>query len=172
MLTPRVRKPWRCWLKFRHNVPFLNSKLDVRFTLQPDTDIRLGLSLEPLFYRHPDGRLFCAPEQTLSDGVSDPPLAQFRVERYGAAYWAARIHDAAYQGVLLQLGPSNHWVGAQLDKDGRDTLLLDAMAEIGCYTPLIRQAIYEAVKLEGTAAWMGDIASAMPKIIVPTAWPT
>lgn len=115
------------------------------------SDGRNFMLLNSVEYVAKDGSRWVIPSGATSDGASTPREVWDIIPPFGAYWRAAFLHDAAYRNTLLDSGGRV----ANLPKERCDDLLNDAME--ACGVDIIdRQAIYQAVRLAGGAAFAGD----------------
>jgi hypothetical protein len=123
--------------------------------------------LEPLYYGGRNGKLYCAPQGLSTDQLSSPHPIWSIVPPIGKGLRGAWIHDAGYHRILLEWS-GVRWIGAQLDKQGIDTLLHDGMLDDGASEKFAETA-YLGVHLGGAASFAEDTGNAMERFIVPPA---
>lgn len=120
-----------------------------RTLITMSSDGRDDVLQQPLHFRSHDGTLYRVPEWATTDGMSTPPMVRAipGFEPYGAHWFSAILHDAAYRGSLETIYYTN-FVPAMLSRKAADELLDEALETQGI-PEFRRLLIYTALRLFG-----------------------
>ena len=128
---------------------FLNKTLDVRTGDGLDDTL-----LEGLYYNSKDGKHYCAPIGSTTDGLSVPRCCQNIIPATGGNWFSGVLHDSSYRGQLQVLQDDN-WIPANLTQEQCDNLILEALESQGVGI-VERELIYRALRLFGHVAFNED----------------
>lgn len=94
--------------------------------------------------------------KTPTDGISDPEVLQFALQKFGKYVASGIIHDGSFKDLLEQQQGDGAWKPLILNKDGECNELIDeCLKSQGC--PWIeRELIYDALQLFGWQAFDSD----------------